>query len=66
MLAAIFAGYGGYETQESYVDGLVPAVWVGAVVVAIGALAALLIPRARRAHVSVGPAFAGADSEPSA
>jgi EmrB/QacA subfamily drug resistance transporter len=66
VLAAIFAGYGGYETQQSYVDGLVPAVWVGAVVVAIGALAALLIPRARRAHASVGAAFAGAESEPSA
>jgi hypothetical protein len=66
VLAAIFAGYGGYETQQSYVDGLVPAVWVGAAVVAIGALAALLIPRARRAHASVGPAFAGADSQPSA
>jgi EmrB/QacA subfamily drug resistance transporter len=44
VLAAIFAGYGGYGTQQSYVDGLVPAVWVGAAVVALGALAALAIP----------------------
>jgi hypothetical protein len=36
------------------VDGLVPAVWVGAVVVALGALAALFIPRKRReAEVSM-------------
>jgi cytochrome c biogenesis factor len=27
------------------VDGLVPAVWVGAAVLAVGALVALLIPR---------------------
>ena len=29
-------------------DGLGPAVWVGAIVVGIGALAALFIPRKRR------------------
>ena len=29
-------------------DGLVPATWVGAVVVGLGAVAALLIPRRRR------------------
>jgi hypothetical protein len=54
VLAAVFASYGGYETPQSYVDGLVPAVWVGAVVVGIGALAALIIPRRRRpAEVAV-------------
>jgi hypothetical protein len=31
------------------VDGLVPAIWVGAAVVAVGAIAALFIPRRRRA-----------------
>ena len=29
-------------------DGLVPALWVGAIVVAIGAVSALLIPRRTR------------------
>jgi EmrB/QacA subfamily drug resistance transporter len=44
VLAAIFAGYGGYGNPQTYVDGLVPAVWVGAGVVALGALSALAIP----------------------
>jgi EmrB/QacA subfamily drug resistance transporter len=48
VLAAVFASYGGYETPQSYADGLTPAIWVGAVVVALGAVAALLIPRRRR------------------
>jgi EmrB/QacA subfamily drug resistance transporter len=48
VLASVFSSYGGYESGQAYVDGLVPAVWVGAVVVALGALAALLIPRKRR------------------
>jgi EmrB/QacA subfamily drug resistance transporter len=59
VLASIFSQYGGYGTGESFVDGLTPAIWVGAVVVALGALAALLIPRRRRpAEVEVlRPAF---------
>jgi EmrB/QacA subfamily drug resistance transporter len=48
VLASIFSQYGGYGTGQSFVDGLTPAIWVGAVVVALGALAALLIPRRRR------------------
>jgi EmrB/QacA subfamily drug resistance transporter len=48
VLAAVFASYGGYETPQTYVDGLTPAVWVGAIVVALGAIAALFIPRRRR------------------
>jgi EmrB/QacA subfamily drug resistance transporter len=49
VLASVFSRYGGYETPATYVDGLVPAVWVGAAVVAAGAAAALLMPRRRRA-----------------
>jgi EmrB/QacA subfamily drug resistance transporter len=57
VLASVFSRYGGYETPETYVDGLIPAVWVGAAVVAAGAAAALVIPRRRRAAevVSVEP-----------
>ncbi len=50
VLAAVFAGYGGYASGASYVDGLVPAVYVGAAVVALGALVALAIPGRRRAQ----------------
>ena len=48
VLASVFTSYGGYESGAAFVDGLVPAVWVGAVVVGIGALAALFIPRKER------------------
>src|SRR5215475_12109128 len=44
VLASIFAHYGGYGTGESFVNGLTPAIWVGAVVVGLGAVAALFIP----------------------
>jgi EmrB/QacA subfamily drug resistance transporter len=47
VLASIFARAGGYETPETFNDGLVPAIWVGAIVVGAGALIALLIPRRR-------------------
>jgi EmrB/QacA subfamily drug resistance transporter len=45
VLASIFSRYGGYGSGPSFVDGLTPAIWVGAVVVALGAIAALAIPR---------------------
>ena len=48
ILASIFARYGGYESPQTFNDGLVPAIWVGAVVVGIGAASTLLIPRKRR------------------
>jgi EmrB/QacA subfamily drug resistance transporter len=48
VLASIFSSYGGYGTGASFVSGLTPAVWVGAAVVAVAALAALTIPIRRR------------------
>jgi EmrB/QacA subfamily drug resistance transporter len=45
VLASVFASYGGYGTPQSFVDGLTPALWVGAVVVGAGSLISLLIPR---------------------
>jgi hypothetical protein len=48
VLASIFARTGGYANPETFVDGLIPATFVGAAVVAIGALLALAVPRCRR------------------
>jgi MFS family permease len=48
VLASVFARTGGYETPEAFTDGLVPALWAGAAVVAVGAALALLIPGRRR------------------
>jgi MFS family permease len=55
VLASIFARYGGYESPQTFADGLVPALWVGAVVLALGSVVSLLIPRKRRSEVV--PAF---------
>jgi EmrB/QacA subfamily drug resistance transporter len=59
VLASVFSRYGGYESAATFNDGLVVATWVGALVVALGAAAALAIPRKRRAQaVEAGePAF---------
>jgi EmrB/QacA subfamily drug resistance transporter len=48
VLASIFSQAGGYGTAETFVDGLVPAMYVGAAVVGLGALAALILPQRRR------------------
>jgi predicted MFS family arabinose efflux permease len=57
VLASVFSHYGGYRTGATYVDGLTPAVWVGAAVVGLGAIAALGIPRLRRKE-ALEPALA--------
>jgi hypothetical protein len=44
VLASIFTSYGDYTSRESFVDGLVPAVLVGAAVIAAGAVVALFLP----------------------
>ena len=50
VLASVFSSYGGYASPETFTDGLVPAAWVGAGVLAVGALVSLAIPRKRRAE----------------
>jgi EmrB/QacA subfamily drug resistance transporter len=45
VLVAIFSAGGGYTSGQAFVNGLVPAVYTGAVVLALGALAALRVPR---------------------
>ena len=59
VLASIFARTGGYESAASFTDGLVAATWVGAIVVALGAVVALAVPAtaARRERRAVEPAL---------
>jgi EmrB/QacA subfamily drug resistance transporter len=49
VLASVFSGAGGYTNPHAFVNGLTPAVFVAATVLALGALAALAIPSLRRA-----------------
>jgi EmrB/QacA subfamily drug resistance transporter len=62
VLASVFSSYGSYESAVAFNEGLVVATWVGAAVVAVGALAALAIPgKARLAQSRLGePALEGA------
>jgi EmrB/QacA subfamily drug resistance transporter len=48
VLATVFTSYGSYASPQAFTDGLVPAVWVGAAVLAVGAVVSLMIPRRQR------------------
>jgi hypothetical protein len=60
VLASVFSAVGGYESATAFVDGMNAAVYIGAVVVALGAVAAFAIPG--RGLRSEAPAGALADS----
>jgi EmrB/QacA subfamily drug resistance transporter len=53
VLGAVFSSNGGYRSAADYVSGMTPAVYVGAVVVAVGAVTALVIPGRRRQRASL-------------
>jgi hypothetical protein len=53
VLGAVFSSNGGYASGQDYVNGMTPAVYGGAVVVAIGVVAALLVPGRRRARAEL-------------
>jgi EmrB/QacA subfamily drug resistance transporter len=44
VLASVFTRYGGYASPHAFVSGLIPAVWVGAGVLAAGALVVAALP----------------------
>ncbi|MFF5964071.1 MFS transporter [Streptomyces collinus] len=48
VMGSIFAAQGGYETGQTFVDGMRPALVTGSAVVALAGIAALLIPTRRR------------------
>jgi EmrB/QacA subfamily drug resistance transporter len=50
VLAAVFTANGSYVSPQAFVDGLVPAMALGAVVVGLGAVAALALPGRARAE----------------
>jgi len=43
VLASVFSANGSYASAQAYVDGMIPALQVGAIVVALGAVAALAL-----------------------
>ncbi len=48
VLATVFAEHGSYASPAAFTDGMTSAIWVGAAVLAAGALLALLVPGKRR------------------
>jgi EmrB/QacA subfamily drug resistance transporter len=66
VLASVFSAHGSYASPQAYTDGMVSAVWVGAAVLAAGALVALAIPRAagRGTAPATAPAAVPAVAEP--
>jgi EmrB/QacA subfamily drug resistance transporter len=47
VLATVFAHNGSYASPEAYTSGMTAAIWVGAAVLAVGAVTALLVPGRR-------------------
>jgi MFS family permease len=60
VLASIFAHQGGYGSPDLFTDGILPALWVGAGVVALGFVAALALPAGRATQAEAEPALEAA------
>jgi EmrB/QacA subfamily drug resistance transporter len=59
VLASVFAANGSYASPQLFTDGMTAAAWVGAAVLAAGALIALLVPgKQREPQAQVEPALA--------
>jgi EmrB/QacA subfamily drug resistance transporter len=74
VLGAVFSSHGGYSSGKDFVHGFTPAIGVGAVVVFLGMLTAVVIPGLRRSRAlrlaevgpqgAAGPLEQGTDGEP--
>jgi EmrB/QacA subfamily drug resistance transporter len=60
VLATVFSSAGSFASPKAFSDGLQPAILVGAAVLAVGAIAALLVPGRGGAGVVAAPAPARA------
>jgi EmrB/QacA subfamily drug resistance transporter len=65
VLASVFTGAGGYGSPQEFVNGLIPAVWVGVAVLGAGALTVLALPfktdRQPAVEDAAGAAWAGGE-----
>jgi EmrB/QacA subfamily drug resistance transporter len=52
VLATVFTSHGGYTSAQAYINGLMPAMWVGVAVLAAGALIAAALPFSSRAEAA--------------
>ncbi len=52
VMATVFTSHGGYTSPVAFVNGLLPAMWVGVAVLAAGALIAAALPFSTRAEAA--------------
>ncbi len=52
ILGTVFTSHGSYASPHAYVSGLIPALWVGAAVLAAGGLIAAVLPFSTRASAA--------------
>jgi EmrB/QacA subfamily drug resistance transporter len=62
VLASVFSSHGSYASPQAFVNGLVPAMWIGTGVLAAGALVAAALPFKSRAVASEKAAVASSES----
>ena len=66
VLATVFTSHGGYESAAAFVSGLTPAMWVGAAVLAVGAVIPLVVPFNTRASAEAQASLEAAERQQSA
>ncbi|MGI8429950.1 MAG: DHA2 family efflux MFS transporter permease subunit [Solirubrobacteraceae bacterium] len=67
VLATVFTSHGGYASSQAYVNGLIPAMWVGMAVLGAGALIAAALPFKTRISApdpAVAEGFGGDRAQP--
>ena len=65
ILATVFTSHGGYASPQAFVSGLTPALWVGAAVLAAGAILPLVLPFNTRASAERQASVEAAEREAS-
>ncbi|HWF25821.1 MAG TPA: DHA2 family efflux MFS transporter permease subunit [Solirubrobacteraceae bacterium] len=64
VLATVFTSHGSYASHAAFVNGLVPAMWVGVAVLGVGALIAAVLPFDTRALAAQAAADEAHESVP--
>jgi len=64
VLASVFTGAGGYGSPQEFVNGLIPAMWVGVAVLGAGALTVLALPFKVRSTADAATRTHAASAEP--
>jgi EmrB/QacA subfamily drug resistance transporter len=62
VLATVFTSHGGYTSPQAFVNGMVPALWVGTAVLGVGSLIAAAFPFSTRATAAAHGAAEAAAS----